>query len=47
MIKKFMIEEIKKSNMIINFSQSYFEHLLKKDVERYYYMALRYAEKNK
>lgn len=47
MSKKFMISVIKKSNMVINFSESYFNHLLKKDIERFYNMALRYMGKSK
>lgn len=44
MTKKQMIQVIKESNMVINFSKSYFNRLLKKDVERFYSMALHYAK---
>lgn len=46
MTKIQMIDYIEKSNMVVNFSKSYFMHRLKKDVERFYNLAVEY-NKNK
>ena len=40
-----MIDYIESSNMVINFSKSYFMHELKKDVERFYNLAVEYNKK--
>ena len=45
MTKKQMIDYIENSNMVINFSKSYFMHRLKKDVERFYNLAVEYNKR--
>lgn len=42
MTKIEMIDYIEKSNMVIDFSKNYFMHKLKKDVERFYNLAVEY-----
>ena len=44
--KKAMIDYIEQSGMIIGFSRSYFNHMLKSDVERFYNMAISYNRRN-
>ena len=45
MTKKTMIDYIEQSGMVINFSRSYFNHLLKKQVEEFYQRAIKYNDK--
>lgn len=40
--KKAMIDYIEGSHMVVNFSRSYFNHMLKSKVERFYIMAINY-----
>lgn len=40
--KKDMIDYIEESGMVVGFSRSYFNHMLKSDVERFYSMAISY-----
>lgn len=40
--KKAMIDYIEDSHMVINFSRSYFSHMLKSEVEWYYNKAIDY-----
>ena len=47
MTKKAMIDYIEQSGMVINFSRSYFNHLLKKQVEEFYQRAIKYNDKKK
>lgn len=42
MTKKEMIKVIKESGMVVDFSESYFNHMLKERVEHFYTMALEY-----
>lgn len=45
MTKTQMIDYIEKSGMVLYFSRSSFNHRLKKDVERFYNMAVEYNAK--
>ena len=47
MTKVEMINVIKKSNMVNNFSRSYFTRKTKEDVEKFYKLALEYMNKEK
>ena len=40
-----MIDYIEKSEMVLYFSRSHFNHRLKKDVERFYHMAVEFNAK--
>ena len=42
MTKAKMIDYIEKSEMVLDFSRNYFNHKLKKDVERFYKLAVEY-----
>lgn len=42
MTKKAMIDYIEQSGMVLNFSRSYFNHMLKEGVERLYNSAVEY-----
>ena len=45
MTKKAMVEIIEKSEMVINFSKSYFMRLDKASVERFYNQAIQFMER--
>lgn len=45
MSKKTMIDYIEQSGMVVNFSRSYFNKMLKERVERLYNMAVEYNSK--
>ena len=47
MTKKAMIEFIEESKVVVNFSKSYFNHMLKEDVTRYYEYAVKYVESHR
>ena len=45
MTKKEMIDDIEASGMVINFSRSYFNKMLRKRVEEFYNDAVRFCNK--
>ena len=45
MTKKAMVEIIEKSEMVINFSKSYFMSMTKDNVERFYNQAIQFMER--